>query len=104
MRKDISNFETGPDPKSTCVYCHKEILLSELQQDLGILDLINDIDDPETDGCVITCWIHWECAECGTPNNLDVTLRGHGELWYEDDNRAVFEGFGFVEVEGFMVV
>jgi hypothetical protein len=105
MRKDMSNFETGPDTESCCVYCHREIQLSELQQDLGIISLLDEyIEDPETDGCVITCCISWNCNECGTPNNIEVTVRGHDELWYEDDNRVRFEGYSFVEVERFEVV
>lgn len=104
MKTDFSYLKGSYDPKSCCVNCHREILISELQEDFGILDLINEINDPDSEGSLVTCRIEWECIGCKTFNELSVTVKGYDEMWYEDDNRVSFEGFGYSEVKRFEVV
>lgn len=104
MKTDYSQFVRSYDPKSCCIKCHREIFLSELQEDLGILDLLNDIDDPEIDGRSVTCSIEWECVGCTAINKISVTVKGYDELWYDDGFGESFEGFGSVEVDKFEVI
>ena len=104
MKTDFSYLIGSYDPKGCCVNCHKEILISELQQDLGILDLINEINDPEIEGSSVTRIIDWECLVCKANNEISATVKGYDELWYEDDNTASFEGFGYSEVKHFEVI
>ena len=100
MKTDYSQFVRSHDPKSCCEKCHREILISELQEDLGVLDLINVIDDPEIEGTQVTCSIEWECVGCTSINKISVAVKGYDELWYEDS----FEGFRYVEVDRFEVI